>query len=285
MGGRNPCTDRDHPRSRGVYGPRTGARAAGWGSSPLARGLPSSVRRQSTVPGIIPARAGFTHCGRHGRNRPRDHPRSRGVYVSTTACDRLHDGIIPARAGFTPGSARPHVVRRGSSPLARGLRVDQARGDAGGRIIPARAGFTGVGHGVLLDAGDHPRSRGVYLGARQHRLPPQGIIPARAGFTQGDGRHQERRRDHPRSRGVYVLIGRFTADGRGSSPLARGLPLLPPLQGGRAGIIPARAGFTCPLLTERHSFRDHPRSRGVYTSPGRENRRGSGSSPLARGLH
>ncbi|EGQ73021.1 hypothetical protein HMPREF9062_2123 [Actinomyces sp. oral taxon 448 str. F0400] len=50
----------DHPRSRGVY------RCFGWrstrrsGSSPLARGLPCTVRPIRVVAGIIPARAGFT---------------------------------------------------------------------------------------------------------------------------------------------------------------------------------------------------------------------------------
>ena len=50
----------------------------------------------------------------------------------------------------------------------------------------------------------------------------------------------------------------------GSSPLARGL-----LRGRRhrhpdRRIIPARAGFTDPLLARHPSRRDHPRSRGVY---------------------
>ena len=52
----------------------------------------------------------------------------------------------------------------------------------------------------------------------------------------------------------------------------------------RAGIIPARAGFTGRLGRPIASSRDHPRSRGVYRR-GRADRRGMrGSSPLARGL-
>ena len=53
---------KDHPRSRGVYTRSPGPCASTCGSSPLARGLPS------------------TAAGRSGR-RP-DHPRSRGVYMT-----------------------------------------------------------------------------------------------------------------------------------------------------------------------------------------------------------
>ena len=50
----------------------------------------------------------------------------------------------------------------GSSPLARGLRLRQNSGLMVRRIIPARAGFTGVFFFGFRFVGDHPRSRGVY---------------------------------------------------------------------------------------------------------------------------
>ena len=112
---------RDHPRSRGVYAPPPSGWRGPGGSSPLARGLRGAPVRWGRPPGIIPARAGFTptHPGHH---TPRaDHPRSRGVY--TRAC--------PMCTG-----------RRGSSPLARGLRVMALAAVALAGIIPARAGFT-----------------------------------------------------------------------------------------------------------------------------------------------
>ena len=94
-------------------------------------------------------------------------------------------------------------MRRGSSPLARGLRTRNSRKALSLGIIPARAGFTLLELGVLWASWDHPRSRGVYLkttddaqpdagssplarGLRRalnHRLANHGIIPARAGFT------------------------------------------------------------------------------------------------------
>ena len=112
---------RDHPRSRGVYLFAKYCCGLSPGSSPLARGLRGSVAPAVDNPGIIPARAGFTQerCGLRGLQQ--DHPRSRGVYLSTT----------------TTPSSQP-----GSSPLARGLHVASAAAAGGGGIIPARAGFT-----------------------------------------------------------------------------------------------------------------------------------------------
>ena len=70
----------------------------------------------------------------------------------------------------------------------------------------------------------------------------------------------------------------------GSSPLARGLHPAISRQPRRLRIIPARAGFTRPAFTRANTAPDHPRSRGVYVEPRTEKVRGTGSSPLARGL-
>ena len=132
------------------------------------------------------------------------------------------------------------------------------------RIIPARAGFTVPGKWSTMGTQDHPRSRGVYMGARAltsspegssplarglHSLPlvfslRLGIIPARAGFTMRWTAAGPPTADHPRSRGVYLDGGRLGLPCGGSSPLARGLPLISQLNASPPGIIPARAGFT-----------------------------------------
>ena len=96
----SPC-GRDHPRSRGVYRAARSRRSVQGGSSPLARGLPSTSSVPNSTTGIIPARAGFTARPDRVRRLGRDHPRSRGVY-------RMGGGAL----GPAPGS----------SPLARGLR-------------------------------------------------------------------------------------------------------------------------------------------------------------------
>ena len=91
----------DHPRSRGVYAPACSAAALAAGSSPLARGLPTTSWTAVLMSGIIPARAGFTRVGTLRATTKTDHPRSRGVYCGA-------ESLV----------VRPY----GSSPLARGLR-------------------------------------------------------------------------------------------------------------------------------------------------------------------
>ena len=54
------CTERDHPRSRGVYVAPEGAHRQHGGSSPLARGLHQWKLVAKVKTRIIPARAGFT---------------------------------------------------------------------------------------------------------------------------------------------------------------------------------------------------------------------------------
>ena len=181
------------------------------------------IRLDKGVPGIIPARAGFT-CASPGRpSWPGDHPRSRGVYLP---------------------SARRTVLPRGSSPLARGLLALGVGGLERARIIPARAGFTSHGGTASRPGPDHHRSRGVYSGILSIPASSAGssplarglpryrgaspstwrIIPARAGFTQTEKAMFRSAADHPRSRGVYSTRCLTSMYRMGSSPLARGLP-------------------------------------------------------------
>ena len=192
----------DHPRSRGVYPSAVEATTARAGSSPLARGLREGLLAGVSEGGIIPARAGFTWTPKIDQVIAADHPRSRGVYTgsplrstprsgSSPLARGLREraaevaelgGIIPARAGFTrgrrstPSTPADHprsrgvygltqeqiMEVRGSSPLARGLHRHLGITHYGGRIIPARAGFTPPSGDHPLRGSDHPRSRGVY---------------------------------------------------------------------------------------------------------------------------
>ena len=193
----------DHPRSRGVYGRAPAFDGEGGGSSPLARGLPMGPSRSARSGRIIPARAGFTLGTAAEDHRAQDHPRSRGVYRWPGARGRSWDG---------------------SSPLARGLRIEPGFIGGASGIIPARAGFTRIRGLCFSPWRDHPRSRGVYCypysaielttgssplarGLRHGWVAPaggEGIIPARAGFTRPGLRRPLRPPDHPRSRGVYT---------------------------------------------------------------------------------
>ena len=151
---------------------------------------------------------------------------------------------------------------------------------------------------------DHPRSRGVYVTAGAQLGSVGGssplarglqfcdalvnrigrIIPARAGFTRRTHLFPSSAPDHPRSRGVYDHPRRPKRERGGSSPLARGLPILDSPRLVMRGIIPARAGFTIHGREAGDGQTDHPRSRGVYASTPRTRGIGPGSSPLARGL-
>ena len=270
---------RDHPRSRGVYSKSFLASTSPSGSSPLARGLHHGRIPRRSAGRIIPARAGFTAHHHPRPRRPADHPRSRGVY-----------GVACASGG--------------SSPLARGLRSARPPRGLTPRIIPARAGFTRRRRASRSYVWDHPRSRGVYTATASRRrrtpgssplargLPTCGIedadrlriIPARAGFTPRPRRRHRLFRDHPRSRGVYITRTIGPGGSPGSSPLARGLRIAVSKPTERERIIPARAGFTWTSTAVRESRWDHPRSRGVYSTPTTRTSTRNGSSPLARGL-
>ena len=151
----------DHPRSRGVYAVRHAGRPVQVGSSPLARGLRAPLPCSASRPGIIPARAGFTSVLRKAEVRRPDHPRSRGVYLSSFLSWRL---------------------TRGSSPLARGLQLISDWQKPLSRIIPARAGFTRVQHVQAPPVGDHPRSRGVYWPGKLDNPTPWGSSPLARGL-------------------------------------------------------------------------------------------------------
>ena len=145
--------------------------------------------------------------------------------------DHLHS--LPGACGFG-----------GSSPLARGPLP--GFGACAGRdgLIPARAGTTGAMAGMG--------------GA-------MGLIPARAGTTRELQRLCAGARAHPRSRGDHSRIPRSTSRMPGSSPLARGPPIMNHPVEPATGLIPARAGTThatAYLILPRWA---HPRSRGDHT--------------------
>ncbi len=167
-------------------------------------------------------------------------------------------GLIPARAGRTTGDCEDLPINRGgSSPLVRGgqgtsgkLNYRSVRG-----LIPARAGRTTTqpaaqARGVTPA---HPRS----CGADSRAGILETIVPPGGGSS-------------PLVRGGWQDVGPFfNGVGVGSSPLVQGADLIPvvspvggvggssPLvRGGHrsppngrsdgSGLIPARAGRTCP---------------------------------------
>ena len=273
---------------------------------------------------IIPARAGFTIARQSRASPPRDHPRSRGVYVGCRTPSRrgigssplargllpghgrghAADGIIPARAGFTMRRSRSSAesadhprsrgvyasvtaigpLCRGSSPLARGLRDHPGCRRAGRGIIPARAGFTRIITGATCAVADHPRSRGVYLRPGEWRVLQDGSSPLARGLRERETARRAALGIIPARAGFTDGDRRVRARRSGSSPLARGLPIGALAAHDAPRIIPARAGFTRRGRRSGRPRRDHPRSRGVYWPSPAPTGPGPGSSPLARGL-
>ena len=207
---------------RGEHARGSPQRDHGVGSSPLARGAPSSLMRPYGILGSSPLARGAPSVG---------------------PLPPYQVGIIPACAGSTRRKSTPihscgnhprlrgeHSMSyvflsspQGSSPLARGALVVQHVARVLVGIIPACAGSTyGNDYEVPSDT-DHPRLRGEHSrmldctvlprgssplarGARERRskaLHLSGIIPACAGSTCCRGCRSPAPWDHPRLRGEH----------------------------------------------------------------------------------
>ena len=111
------------------------------GSSPHARGAPEHEGLERPDVGIIPACAGSTVPCSGPVCATRDHPRMRGEH-SNAALERSTDV--------------------GSSPHARGARLDLIDLGLGSGIIPACAGSTQRRTRCRTASWDHPRMRGEH---------------------------------------------------------------------------------------------------------------------------
>ena len=173
----------DHPRSRGVYPPRTWPVSYERGSSPLARGLHRPGARMRGGRRIIPARAGFTLVESVALDGQGDHPRSRGVYDAENIFRVSPPWIIPARAGFTGGERTEGIVDK-DHPRSRGVYWWTCT--AGPPPMSDHPRSRGVYDGTTVlasvDYGSSPLARGLLIGLPEPE-PGVGIIPARAGFT------------------------------------------------------------------------------------------------------
>ena len=192
-----------------------------FGSSPPARGTPTSQPQQMRSGRFIPARAGNTRYNVYCLSCPTVHPRPRGEHTLKSPWK-----VFPA----------------GSSPPARGTRFAVRLLSSLQRFIPARAGNT-ARRAVAIDfASVHPRPRGEHarrvaavgvclgssppargtLGIVFEHLDPARFIPARAGNTTLSPAQTTRVTVHPRPRGEHITVARAWMAGIGSSPPARG---------------------------------------------------------------
>ena len=150
----------DHPRLRGGNRACVSATRVTCGSSPLARGKPSSQQPPHHHGGIIPACAGET--ARRGPREPchPDHPRLCG-------------------GNFRTPDLRGRTI--GSSPLARGKPLALERQGALVGIIPACAGETTSTGGCAPCRPDHPRLRGGNPSSTRRTLSLGGSSPLARG--------------------------------------------------------------------------------------------------------
>ncbi len=191
-----------YPRWRGEHRVSLHLCPAFRGLSPLARGTPVFANLWTIAIRFIPAGAGNTGARNTKPCICSVYPRWRGEHVHTQTITESQNGLsplargtrfclrylllclrfIPAGAGNTRAStssgimipvyprwrgehSRQHVVRNhdsGLSPLARGTRLTDMIGPRQRRFIPAGAGNTALGPGVVLAHAVYPRWRGEH---------------------------------------------------------------------------------------------------------------------------
>ena len=277
-------SSRDHPRMRGEHRIGRSTSTSTIGSSPHARGTPTTPSPSPKTPwdhprmrgehnqaaqmstdltGSSPHARGTLACKSTGIMSSGDHPRMRGEHLFF--CRFLFSGV-------------------GSSPHARGTLSQSHPYILQSGIIPACAGNTLMSSLRCPPSRDHPRMRGEHLFPRQaQRGAPGssphargtpytntwtkmtvGIIPACAGNTYSQRVSMDEETDHPRMRGEHWRERNRLFPLLGSSPHARGTLALVGEKEGQSGIIPACAGNTTRRVCCVLFSRDHPRMRGEH---------------------
>ena len=179
------------------------------------------------------------------------------------------------------------MVLSGSSPRARGTRLEYRQLPALQRFIPAGAGNTSGTCWTPWTSTVHPRGRGEHETAMSDLTHSDGssprargtpsrprctgrgwrFIPAGAGNTRGWWKTRPASPVHPRGRGEHTVRGQDLQPYAGSSPRARGTPCRPRPPGTPARFIPAGAGNTHWAKTLSTGLAVHPRGRGEHLSP------------------
>ncbi len=157
-----PSIQTVHPRSHGEHVLYWSPAISKNGSSPLARGTPPAFAVPPTLARFIPARTGNTICVHLGVDSGAVHPRSHGEHSKS-----------PESKPFDTGS----------SPLARGTRIDDANRAEKMRFIPARTGNTSTARMIRPRVTVHPRSHGEHSHGIEAGRCGMRFIPARTGNT------------------------------------------------------------------------------------------------------
>ena len=176
---------------------------------------------------------------------------------------RVHSsGIIPAHAGNTGATAR-----------GAGRHRDHPRA-CGEHFL--------IGRRLRIAPGSSPRMRGTLVVADLDSAI-RGIIPAHAGNTRLRSGDSTFSWDHPRACGEHQPGHVKDVRLQGSSPRMRGTLTIEHAVVVSAGIIPAHAGNTRPMVSPCSKHRDHPRACGEHSLPSWTSSNRWGSSPRMRG--
>ena len=234
------------------------------GSSPHARGTPSTSAASRSSFRFIPAYAG-------NARRPADaiadhpvHPRMRGERLSVAV--RLNSSS-------------------GSSPHARGTLDGMGQAGFLIRFIPACAGNAISGSSSAFSCfGSSPHARGTQV-STVHPPISSRFIPACAGNASFDCASAYQQPVHPRMRGERGQVAQGGVGDAGSSPHARGTHGHAARGDGRDRFIPACAGNAQPRTARATVLAVHPRMRGERETHDIAEGWTTGSSPHARGTH
>ena len=252
------------------------------GSSPRARGTPDADALRIPARRFIPACAGNTAPRRWTTTTPPVHPRVRGEHMDYETGLKLSDG---------------------SSPRARGTRLQPAEVRLALRFIPACAGNTASRLSGHMSTPVHPRVRGEHVMTcvtmdRMSGSSPRArgtlddhpllrhlgrFIPACAGNTAWMQPRMMPNPVHPRVRGEHLIDMARSVQPSGSSPRARGTPETRHHEPAFRRFIPACAGNTVYWSLPMMQIWVHPRVRGEHRHARRLAHRAVGSSPRARG--
>ena len=189
----------------------------------------------------------------------------------------------PRVCGENCPSARVSATASGSSPRVRGKPSFSINEDGNWGLIPACAGKTEVLLTQPPGAWAHPRVCGENGEAIQSSGRSIGSSPRVRGKRVSAGSAGLARVAHPRVCGENANSARAEIKVSGSSPRVRGKQRSSSWRGLEAGLIPACAGKTFPLLLMRSLRPAHPRVCGENVRPAGLNSPTVGSSPRVRG--
>ena len=219
------CATWDHPRMRGEHLKITSAKWLIVGSSPHARGALIDHKDRLLVVGIIPACAGSTLIERASHARMRDHPRMRGEHMGYKYIGKLSQGSSPHARGALPLLSKRKKHQRiipacaGSTPLVPYLAVDvgdhpRMRGEHGLFLFvaTAAAGSSPHARGARLDVLLELRDEGIIpaCAGSTELLPREraggcGSSPHARGARRHDDGRESGLVDHPRMRGEHTI--------------------------------------------------------------------------------